>query len=62
MAIKTEEDYKWDKLLKELSEEFPGQNIPRLFGYRANGAMNQDVRSLYYVHSSEMKLRSLCID
>ncbi|WP_054939722.1 competence protein CoiA family protein [Paenibacillus ihuae] len=51
LAIKTEEDYKWDKLLKELSEEFPGQNIPRLFGYRANGAMNQDVRSLYYVHS-----------
>lgn len=51
LAIKTEEDYKWDKLLKELSEVFPGQNIPRLFGYRAHGTMNLDVRSLYYVHS-----------
>lgn len=51
LAIKTEEDYKWDKLLKELSEEFPGQNIPHLFGYRAHGTMKQDVRSLYYVHS-----------
>ncbi|WP_176462619.1 competence protein CoiA family protein [Paenibacillus odorifer] len=51
LAIKTEEDYIWDKLLKELSEEFPGQNIPSLFGYRAHGIMNRDVRSLYYVHS-----------
>lgn len=51
LAIKTEEDYKWDKLLKEMSEEFPGQNIPHLFGYRAQGTMKPDVRSLYYVHS-----------
>lgn len=51
LAIKTEEDYKWDKLLKDLSEEFPGHNIPRLFGYRAHGTMNLEVRSLYYVHS-----------
>lgn len=51
LAIKTEEDYKWDKLLKELNEEFPGKNIPYLFGYRAHGTMSQDVRSLYYVHS-----------
>ncbi|WP_410512113.1 competence protein CoiA family protein [Paenibacillus sp. BR2-3] len=51
LAIKTEEDNKWDKLLNELSEEFPGYNIPHLFGYRAHGPMNHDVRSLYYVHS-----------
>ncbi|ASA20083.1 competence protein CoiA family protein [Paenibacillus donghaensis] len=51
LAIKTEEDYKWDELLKELREQFPGYTIPRLFGYRAHGPMNHDVRSLYYVHS-----------
>lgn len=51
LAIKTEEDNKWDKLLRELSEEFSGYNIPHLFGYRAHGPMKYDVRSLYYVHS-----------
>ena len=31
-CYKTEEDYKWDESLKDLSEEFPGFNIPGLLG------------------------------
>ena len=30
-CYKTEEDYKWDEA-KDLSEEFPGFNIPGLLG------------------------------
>lgn len=51
LAIKTKEDGKWDQLLNDLSEEFPGFNIPALFGYQAHSPLNFDVRSLYYVHS-----------
>lgn len=51
LAIKTEEDHKWDKLLQELYEEFPEYNLYTLFGYKAHGSMKGDVRSLYYVHS-----------
>jgi hypothetical protein len=51
LAIKTEEDHKWDKFLEELREEFPAHSIFKLFDYKAYAPMERDVRSLYYVHS-----------
>lgn len=51
LAIKTEEDHKWDELLNGLVDEFPNVNMANLFGYRSHGPFDVDVRSLYYVHS-----------
>ncbi|GAA0836801.1 competence protein CoiA family protein [Paenibacillus glucanolyticus] len=51
LAIKTKEDREWDKLVKDLIEEFPNVSVTDLFGYRSYGSLDIDVRSLYYVHS-----------
>ncbi|TMV43044.1 competence protein CoiA [Paenibacillus mesophilus] len=53
LAIKTVADRLWDAFLEGIMQDFPYNNIFELFRYRSYARMHFDVRSLYYVHSTD---------
>jgi competence CoiA-like predicted nuclease len=54
IAIKTEEDWKWENVLNHLPIEEP---LFKLFNYHhRKSPQSFDVRSLYYVHSTETEI------
>ncbi len=54
LAIKTEEDLKWDVLLRELSTH---DDLYSVFGYWKHGEVIPiDVRSVYYVYSTDERI------
>ncbi|MED1876054.1 competence protein CoiA family protein [Brevibacillus borstelensis] len=54
LAMKTEEDEKWDKLLQELATQ---GNLFEVFGYwKRSDSIKIDVKSIYYVYSTEEQI------
>ncbi|MWC31359.1 competence protein CoiA family protein [Paenibacillus sp. MMS18-CY102] len=53
LAIKTAADRTWEIFLKDLIKDISNFNIFDLLGYRSHAPMKLDVRSLYYVHSTD---------
>lgn len=54
LAIKTEEDEKWDSLLQELGTQ---GDLFEIFGYWKHGdSLEVNVKSIYYVYSTEERI------